>query len=126
MPGKPWTLQFCQSGVAPKAASQNRSTVVHMEEGIVQPDVTTRFDFRRLPVPFEKKNKPIVLRGVIREDGTVADLKVYQGIVAGMDEAARVAFSRWTFKPAIREGKNVAVDVLVGIPTEVPPGSKSQ
>jgi hypothetical protein len=32
-----------------------------------------------------------------------------------------VAFSRWTFKPAIRDGKNVAVDVLVGIPTEVPP-----
>ena len=71
--------------------------------------------------PFEKKNKPIVLKGVIKEDGTVADLKIYQGIVAGMDEAARVAFSRWTFKPAIREGKNVAVDVLVGIPTEVPP-----
>ena len=121
MPGKPWTLQFCQSGVAPKPAPQNRSTVVHMEEGIVQPDVTTRFDFRRLPVPFEKKNKPIVLKGVIKEDGTVADLKVYQGIVASMDEAARVAFSRWTFKPAIREGKNVAVDVLVGIPTEIPP-----
>jgi TonB family protein len=95
--------------------------VVHMEEGIVQPDVTTRFDFRRLPVPFEKKNKPIVLKGVIKEDGTVTDLKVYQGIVPGMDEAARVAFSRWKFKPAIREGKNVAVDILVGIPTEASP-----
>jgi Gram-negative bacterial TonB protein C-terminal len=121
MPGKPWTLQFCQSGVIAKTTSQNRSAVVHMEEGIVQPDVTTRFDFRRLPVPFEKKNKPIVLKGVIKEDGTVTDLKVYQGIVPGMDEAARVAFSRWKFKPAIREGKNVAVDILVGIPTEASP-----
>jgi hypothetical protein len=118
MPGKPWTLQFCQSGVTPKPASENRSAVVHMETGIVQPDVTTRFDFKRLPVPFEKKNKPIVLKGVIKEDGTVSDLKVYQGIVPGMDDAARVAFSRWTFKPAIREGKNIAVDILVGIPTE--------
>jgi hypothetical protein len=125
MPGKPWTLQFCQSGLTPKSASQNRSTVVHMEAGIVQPDVTTRFDFRRLPVPFEKKNKPIVLKGVIKDDGTVADLKVYQGIVPGMDEAARVAFSRWKFKPAIREGKNIAVDILVGIPTEGLP-DKSQ
>jgi hypothetical protein len=125
MPGKPWTLQFCQSGLTPKSDAQNRSAVVHMEAGIVQPDVTTRFDFRRLPVPFEKKNKPIVLKGVIKDDGTVADLKIYQGIVPGMDEAARVAFSRWKFKPAIREGKNIAVDILVGIPTEGLP-DKSQ
>lgn len=117
MPGRPWTLQFCQSGVAPKPTEQTRSAVVHMETGIVQPDVTTRFDFKRLPVPFEKKNKPIVLKGVIKDDGTVADLKVFQGIVPEMDEAARVAFSRWKFKPAIRDGKNVAVDILVGIPT---------
>ena len=84
------------------------------------PDAETRFDFKRLPVPFEKKNKPIVLKGVIKEDGTVADLKVYQGIVPEMDEAARVAFSKFKFKPAIREGKTVPVDVLVGVPTEVP------
>jgi TonB-like protein len=116
MPGRPWTLQFCQSGAA-KPADQSHSAVVHMEQGIIQPDVTTRFDFKRLPVPFEKKNKPIVLKGVIKDDGTVADLKVFQGIVPEMDEAARVAFSRWKFKPAIRDGKNVAVDILVGIPT---------
>jgi len=121
MPGQPWTLQFCQSGAGVKPATQGRSAVVRMESGIVQPDVTTRFDFKRLPVPFEKKNKPIVLKGVIQDDGTVADLKVFQGIVPGMDEAARVAFSRWKFKPAIRDGKSVAVDILVGIPTEGAP-----
>jgi Gram-negative bacterial TonB protein C-terminal len=125
MPGRPWTLQFCQSGAGQKPNPQGRSAVVHMESGIVQPDVTTRFDFKRLPVPFEKKNKPIVLKGVIKEDGTVSDLKVFQGIVPGMDDAARVAFSRWKFKAAIRDGKNVAVDILVGIPTEGVPG-KSQ
>jgi hypothetical protein len=124
MPGRAWTLQFCQSGATSKPVAQSRSAVVHMEQGIVQPDVTTRFDFKRLPVPFEKKNKPIVLKGVIKDDGTVADIKVFQGIVPGMDEAARVAFSRWKFKPAIRDGKNIAVDILVGIPTEEP--SKSQ
>jgi hypothetical protein len=50
----------------------------------------------------------------------VADLKIYQGIVPEMDEAARVAFSKFKFKPAIREGKTVSVDVLVGVPTEIP------
>jgi Gram-negative bacterial TonB protein C-terminal len=118
MPGRPWTLQFCQSGAVAKPGGENHSAVVHMESGIVQPDVTTRFDFKRLPVPFEKKNKPIVLKGVIKDDGSVTDLKVFQGIVPGMDEAARVAFSRWKFKPAIRDGKDVSVDILVGIPTD--------
>jgi len=123
MPGRGWTLQFCQSGsTAAKPAMQDRSPVVHLENGLLPPDVEARFDFRRLPVPFEKKNKMIVLKGVIKEDGTVAGLQVYQSIVPGMDEAARVAFSRWKFKPAIKEGKAVAVDILVGVPTEPPPG----
>jgi TonB-like protein len=121
MPGKGWTLQFCQSGnSAAKPAVQNRS-VVHLESGLLPPDVESRFDFRRLPVPFEKKNKMIVLKGIIKEDGTVDGLQIYQSIVPGMDEAARTAFSRWKFKPAMREGKAVAVDILVGVPTEPPP-----
>jgi hypothetical protein len=120
MPGKSWTLQYCQSGHAAAPAVAQNSSVVRMEQGLVPPDAESRFDFKRLPVPFEKKNKPIVLKGVIKEDGTIGDLKVYQGIVPEMDEAARVAFSKFKFKPAIKEGKPVAVDMLVGIPTELP------
>jgi hypothetical protein len=127
MPGKGWTLQFCQSGAgATQARSQTQSSVIHMEQGLLPPDVEARFDFRRLPVPFEKKNKPIVLKGVINDDGTVGELKVYQSIVPQMDEAARVAFSKFKFKPALKEGKPVAVDILVGIPTEVPAGSSQR
>ncbi len=119
MPGKSWTLQFCQSGGSPaRQEAQSRSSVIHLEQGLLPPDVELRFDFKRLPVPFEKKNKPIVLKGVIKDDGTVDDLKVYQSIVPQMDEAARVAFSHFKFKPAMKEGKPVAVDILVGIPTE--------
>jgi Gram-negative bacterial TonB protein C-terminal len=116
MPGKPWTLQYCASGGA--ATQQVRSNVVHMEQGVLPPDVLTRFDFKKQTVPFEKKNKPIVLKGSISEDGNVSEIKVYQGVVAGMDDAARVAFSKWTFKPALKDGKPVAVDILVGVPTE--------
>jgi len=120
MPGKGWTLQFCQSGAPAKAQAQAYSSVVHLEQGILPPDAETRFDFKRLPVPFEKKNKMIVLKGVIKEDGTVDDLKIYQSIVPAMDDAARQAFSRWKFKPALRDGKPVAVDILVGVPPELP------
>jgi hypothetical protein len=90
-----------------------------METGVVPPDVQERFDFKRQTVPFEKKNKPIVLKGIITEHGSVSELKVYQGVMAGVDDAARVAFSKWKFKPALKDGKAVAVDVLVGVPTEL-------
>jgi hypothetical protein len=89
-----------------------------MESGVLPPDVQLRFDFKRQAVPFEKKNKPIVLKGVISDEGIVSELKVFQGVVPRMDDAARVAFSKWKFKPALKDGKAVAIDVLVGVPTE--------
>jgi hypothetical protein len=122
MPGKSWTLEYCQSrGATANPPVEKRSAVVHLEEGLVPPDAESRFDFKRLPVPFEKRNKPIVLKGVIKEDGTVDGLSVFQGIVPEMDEAARVAFMRWKFKPALKAGKPVPVEILVGVPTEFQP-----
>jgi Gram-negative bacterial TonB protein C-terminal len=122
MPGKSWTLQFCQSGAsAAKPTTQGSSTVIRMQQGLIPPDVESRFDFKRMPVPFEKKNKPIVLKGVIKEDGSLDGLQIYQSIGPQMDEAARLAFSKWKFKPAMKDGKSVSVDILVGIPTELPP-----
>ncbi|HXW54801.1 MAG TPA: energy transducer TonB [Candidatus Cybelea sp.] len=58
----------------------------------------------------------IILKGTIAADGTVEHVVVYQGVVPEMDMAARVAFSRWKFKPAMRNGKPLEVEVLVGIP----------
>ncbi len=127
MPGKSWTLQYCRSGTPEsKAAIPDRSNVIHLEQALVPPDAEAKFDFRRLPVPLEKKLKMIVLKGAITEEGTVANLQIYQSIVPQMDEAARAAFGRWKFKPALRGGKPVAVEILVGIPPEIPrsPSSK--
>ena len=127
MPGKGWTLQYCLSGTPEsKAAVPNRSNVIHLEQALVPPDAEAKFDFRRLPVPLEKKLKMIVLKGAITEDGTVASLQIYQSIVPQMDEAARTAFGRWKFKPALRGGKPVAVEILVGIPPEAPSSPSSK
>ena len=125
MPGKNWTMQYCQKTdhAAAKSETENRSTVIHLESALIPPDadLDSRFDFQRLPVPIEKGHKIIVLRGSLLADGTVSDLQVYQGLVPAMDEAARLAFSRWKFKPAMRDGKPIVVDILVGIPPEPPP-----
>lgn len=120
MPGKNWTLQYCQqraSGATPAPA--NTSTVIHLEPGLIPPDAEERFDFQRLPVPPEKEHKLIILKGIIRDDGAVDQVRVYQGLLPQMDEAARVALSRWKFKPALRAGKPVTLEILVGIPAEI-------
>jgi hypothetical protein len=118
-----WTMQYCQkTSPSPEApVADPRSTVIRMETGLVppDPDLESRFDFKRMAVPPGKGEKLIVLKGTLREDGTVDALEVYQGVVPQMDEAARVAFGRWKFKPAMRAGKPVAIEVLVGISPEL-------
>lgn len=117
MPGKNWTMEYCpQTGSAP--ASTEYSTVVHMAQGIVPPQAEFRFDFQRLPVPESKAHKMIILKGTLRDDGSVDEVQVYQSILPLMDEAARVALSRWKFKPAMRQGVPVAVQFLVGVPVD--------
>jgi len=121
--GKGWTLQFCQSsapGAEPVAKAY--ANIVHMEQALVPPEAETRFDFKRTPLPFEKLHKSVILKGRITEDGKVADLKVFHGLSDEMDAAAKLAFSQWTFKPAVKAGKPVSIDILVGIPSDPPKG----
>ena len=91
-----------------------------MEQALVPPEAETRFDFKRTPLPFEKQHKYVILKGRISEDGAVNDLKVYQGLSEEMDAAAKLAFSKWTFKPAVKGGTPVSIDILVGIPSDPP------
>jgi hypothetical protein len=121
MSGMNWTMQYCQKRVGDAPKVDPNATTVRLEQGLVppDPDLDSRYDFKRLPVPPGMDSKLIVLKGTLQEDGSVGDLQVYQGIVPQMDEAARVAFGRWKFKPAMRGGKAVPLDVLVGIPAEL-------
>lgn len=122
MPNRNWSMQYCDSSAKPASVSYGGyTTVLRIESPLVPPDVdlTHRFDFKRVPVSIDKAHRSIILKGTIAIDGTVQHLVVYQGLQPKMDEAARLAFSRWRFKPATRDGKPVAVEVLVGIPPEV-------
>ncbi len=119
MPGQSWAMQYCtKSSTTTNTPADSGGTVVHLEQGLVPPDVEARFDFRRIPVPAEKAYKKIVLKGTLREDGVVDNLEVFQGVVPEMDAAARAAFGQWKFKPAMRDGKPVPVEILIGIPIE--------
>jgi hypothetical protein len=117
--GKRWSLQYCQKSESPyRSADLTRSPIVHTELPLVPPEAEERFDFKRVPLPPDKAHKIIVLRGEIGEDGKPRNLEVFRGLASEMDAAARLAFSRWIFKPAMRSGKPVCVQILLGIPTE--------
>jgi hypothetical protein len=97
-----------------------------MEQALVPPEAETRFDFKRTPLPFEKLHKNVVLKGRITEEGVVTDLAVFHGLSAEMDAEAKLAFSKWIFKPATKAGKPVSVDILVGIPSDPPKGGAAK
>ena len=58
----------------------------------------------------------VLLAAVVREDGTVADVKVTRSSFAakyGMDNEAVKAAKQWTFSPGMKDGKPVAVAVSI-------------
>ncbi len=116
MPGKSWILQYCVRQSAPKADPGAHTVQVTMAPPLTPPGVIEQFDFHRLGEPPDPSNGMIVLHGFLREDGTVSDLKVLQSVEAIRDAAASAAFARWKFKPALRAGAPVALEILVGIP----------
>ena len=118
---KPWSLQFCDKKPNQTATERSaRTTVVRTELPLIPPEAKESYDFERLPLPAEKEHKFIILKGAISEDGSVENLEIHQGLMPTMDAAAQLAFSRWKFKPAIRSGKPVRVEILVAIPTDSP------
>jgi len=123
MPGKNWILQYCaHDNSAGSQSPQHPSVEVKLEIPIVPPAALEQFDFHRPPVAESGacRKEMIILQGVIREDGSVGDLKVFKGLVGAADQAALTAFSRWKFRPAQRSNKPIAVEILVGIPVLLP------
>jgi Gram-negative bacterial TonB protein C-terminal len=120
MPGKPWVLQYCQHQAAPAAAPPPNGAEVHFGPGITPPWAVDKYDFHRPPIAAYKRDHMIVLKGIIATDGTVKNLKVYQGVGSIADQAALAAFNKWKFHPATdAKGKPIMVDMLVGIPATV-------
>ena len=124
MPMGNWTLQYCQqqdaSQTKPSASVNTR--IIQSQEDLIPPDPVDKFDFRRAPLPADRARKTLIIKGIVREDGVVDKLEIYQGVLKEMDETALAALSKWKFAPATRGGKSVAVQILVGIQLSGPVG----
>jgi TonB family protein len=58
----------------------------------------------------------VELEVVVRQDGSVGDVKVLQGLGAGLESRAIAAVRQWKFAPATRKGQ--PVDVIVEVAVE--------
>lgn len=58
----------------------------------------------------------VVMEIVVRRDGSVGDVRILQGLGAGLDQRAVAAVRRWRFAPGTRRG--TPVDVMVEVAVE--------
>ncbi len=58
----------------------------------------------------------VTLYAVIRNDGSVTDVKVLRGVDDRLDQYARAALAHWRFRPATKNGNPVDLEAVVMIP----------
>jgi TonB family protein len=57
----------------------------------------------------------VLLRLVVRADGTTGQIRVLRSLDVGLDQRAVEAVSRWRFKPGMKDGKPVAVETTLEV-----------
>jgi TonB family protein len=58
----------------------------------------------------------VTLYAVIRNDGSVGDVRVLRGVDDRLDQYARAALAHWRFRPATKNGNAVDLEAVVLIP----------
>lgn len=117
MPLRNWILQYSMINdpSAPKAPQRN-GVMIQVDFGVVPPAVEKRFDFHHPMLTAEQKKQMIILHGFIGADGSVEQLTVYRGVDNVANQAAAAAFEKWKFQPAVKSGKPIPIEILLGIP----------
>jgi len=57
----------------------------------------------------------VVIRGIVRKDGTIDNVEVLKDLSFGLGEAAREAVQRWRFRPATYRGEPIDVYYTVTV-----------
>ena len=109
----------------PNLNSAGGSWVMHFVElkdaenqgELVAPTATQEVD-PGYPLELMRQNiqGTVILSAVIRNNGSVGDVRVLRGIDDRLDGYASAALSRWRFRPATRNGDPVALQTVVMIP----------
>ncbi len=96
----------------PAQEAIERSTGVYsaVPPGGTQPEEIDRV-MPRYPATARRRGigGPVVVRGIVRQDGTIDNVEIIKDLPYGLGDEARRAVSRWRFRPATYRGE--AIDV---------------
>jgi TonB family protein len=84
---------------------------------LTAPEATQKVD-PAYPLELMRRNVQgtVTLYAVIRNDGSVSDVRVLRGVDDQLDQYARAALARWHFRPATKNGAAVDLEAVVMIP----------
>jgi TonB family protein len=102
----------------PEPAPVERTTGVYsaVPSGGTQPEEIDRV-VPRYPAAARRMNVQgaVVVRGIVRRDGTIDNLEVIKDLPGGLGDEARRAVSRWRFRPATYRGEPIDVYYTVTV-----------
>jgi TonB family protein len=84
---------------------------------LTAPEATQKVD-PAYPLELMRRNVQgtVTLYAVIRNDGSVSDVRVLRGVDDQLDQYARAALTHWHFRPATKNGAAVDLEAVVMIP----------
>ena len=108
--GGSWVIRFAELNGSEKNGNENK--------GELSAPVATQKVDPAYPMELMRRNVhgTVTLYAVIRNDGSVTDVRVLRGVDDSLDEFARAALSRWRFRPATKNGSPVALEAVIMIP----------
>jgi TonB family protein len=103
-------MTMTQPEPAPEPVERTTGVYSAVPPGGTQPEELERA-IPRYPAGARRANiqGAVVVRGIVRHDGTIDNLEVIKDLPYGLGEEARRAVSRWRFRPATYRGE--AIDV---------------
>jgi len=118
--GKPW--KWCEEDAKEKRASDTQpespatNPVFKVGDGITAPTPLHTPDPSYLPLARQAGIQgTTVLQLVVTEQGTVDNVQIVRPQGFGLDDVAVEAVKTWTFKPALRNGQPVPVQISVEV-----------
>ncbi len=108
--GGSWVIRFAEFNGIRTNGSESKGD-------LTAPVATQKVD-PAYPLELMRRNVhgTVTLYAVIRNDGSVTDVRILRGVDDRLDEYARAALAHWRFHPATKNGNPVDLEAVVIIP----------
>lgn len=103
--GGSWIIRFAELSQTPQPGELSTPVATSKVDPAYPPDLI-----------HDHVEGTVILYAIIHADGTVGDVRVLQGFHDKLDENARIALTRWHFRPAMKNGLPVDLEAVVQIP----------